>query len=170
MGKAQHQGREKMKKRENIACSPLKQGLLSDCKYNLKMHRGLKKTHLLWFAMGWNSHQFSRKCFLLYKGEYWFRGGLSMLLYVLLHRHTDTILWQVWLLLSHLLGRQKRGTGSSLTKQTTIPTTASSCFQFTCYSFWPSWIHHLITSLCPSPGLRSALSWHHLFSLSCVIA
>lgn len=56
------------------------------------MHRGLKKTHLLWFAMGWNTHQFNRKHFLLYKGDYWFTGGLSILTCTLLHRYTHPIL------------------------------------------------------------------------------
>lgn len=50
LGKHSTRGREKMKKGEN-AIFPLLKDSLSECKYNLKMHRSLKKTHLLWFAM-----------------------------------------------------------------------------------------------------------------------
>lgn len=162
-----------MKKGEN-AIFPLLKDSLSECKYNLKMHRSLKKTHLLWFAMGWNSHQFSRKHFLLYKGEYWFREDCQFSPYVLLHRETyicHFVSRQAWPLLSHLLGRWKRGAGSSLTSKPPLPPLQAAVFDSHVTPPDPAESIKLITLLCLSPGLgspSSALSGHPLFSLSCV--
>lgn len=153
-----------MKKGEN-AIFPLLKDSLSECKYNLKMHRSLKKTHLLWFAMEWNSHQFSRKHFLLYKGEYWFRGGLSILTIRASPQRDIHIPFCGQTSMTFVVtsfGKMEKGSWFFPHKKATTPTIASSSFQFTCYSSWPCWIHqadNLITLVTWSWVSQFCLEW-----------
>lgn len=81
--------------------------------------------------------------------------------YVLLHRETYIYHFvgrQAWPLLSHLLGRRKRGAGSSLTRKPPLPPLQAAVFNSHVTPPGLAESIKLITLLCLSPGLGSPSS------------
>lgn len=159
LGKEKHWGREKMKKQESVIFSPLRQNsCLVSVNTILKCIKAWRK--LICYGL-----QLNRKHFLLYEGDYWFTGGLSILTCTLCHRYTHPILradecdHKRCVVTS--FGKTE-GEKWFLLHEQTID--FNSCL----VPPGPSESIRLIISLCHSHGLRSpcsALSRRPLFSL-----